>query len=62
MWAHIFPLDFSGGVMSIRTLISDINAAVEWWTDYQEDNQAGEECIPFDCITCLLYTSPSPRD
>ena len=47
----IFPLDFSGDVMSIKKLISDINAAVEWWTDYQEDDTAGEECIPFDCIT-----------
>lgn len=37
--------------MSIKTLISDINSAVEWWTDYQEDNKAGEDCIPFDCIT-----------
>jgi hypothetical protein len=37
--------------MSIKKLISDINKAVEWWTDYQEDNRAGEECIPFDCIT-----------
>jgi hypothetical protein len=37
--------------MSIKKLVSDINLAVEWWTDYQEDNKAGEEFIPFDYIT-----------
>jgi hypothetical protein len=36
--------------MSIKNLVSDINSAVERWTDYQEDNKSGEENIPFDCI------------
>jgi hypothetical protein len=36
--------------MSIKKLVSDINLAVEWWADYYEDNKAGEENIPFDCI------------
>jgi hypothetical protein len=46
----LFPYIYSGGAMSIKNLVSDINSAVERWTDYQEDNKAGEENIPFDCI------------
>lgn len=36
--------------MSIHTLIDDINAAVEWWTDYQEDDTAGDDNVPLDCL------------
>ena len=31
--------------MGIRVLIEDINTTVEWWTDYEEDDRAGEECL-----------------
>ena len=40
--------------MSIKKLIEDINVACERWQDYQEDDKAGDECIPFDMVSTSL--------
>lgn len=34
----------------IKELIEDINAAVEWYEDYETDDRAGEDNVPMDCL------------
>ena len=54
----------SDGTTFLLCQISDLTDGNGWWT-INISNQSGSSNIPFtngDIISCLLYTSPSPRD
>lgn len=39
-------------------LIDDINATITWWQDYQEDDEAGLDRVPMDCLSdAMAYRS-----
>lgn len=49
--------------MSIKTLINDINYALESEQEYQEDDQAGMEQMPLDCLAdAMAYRQSDIRD
>lgn len=44
-------------------LINDVNTAVEWWQDYQEDDTAGLDLVPMDCIAdAMAYRQNNIQD
>ena len=42
--------------------IGDLNNASDGWVTYDPTQGASSEELTEICNTCLLYTSPSPRD
>ena len=56
----VMALLLTGGLYAVATTTNEAKAET---TSYSaQDVQEGEKLFQANCSTCLLYTSPSPRD